>query len=184
MRKTEEELRSQFPSFSFDNFSEILYADKPKEHRDEKWYDKMIEISKGNSTISSIMTIDLYTHKVAGDYDLYYTLRGDIGVKDGKAFYGSFWVDYAGQRYNIYYTGLPFEHESLMISHNGEFVTGWRNEYGVHSPSYKVKELDVDRVRKILKCKDWDDFGVGVQLFRERIAEIFEENTKNYFKIV
>ena len=184
MRKSAEELKNQFPSFNFDNICSVLYGDIPKEHRDDNWRKRMVEMSKDNSTLSNLMAIDLYTQKVAGDYDFYYTLRGDIGVKDGKAFYGTFWVDFGGQRYNIYFTGLPYEYDCLMICHNGEYVTGWRNEYGMHSPSYKIKELDVDRVRKILNCKDWDDFGEGVQLFRNRISEIFEENTQNYFKIV
>lgn len=184
MRKTEAELKLQFPSFTFDDIVSVMYGDKPKERRDEKWHDRMLSIAKDNSTILNLMTIDFYTYKITNGYDFYYTLRGDIGVKDGKAFYGSFWVDFGGQRYNIYFTGLPYEYDCLMICHNGEFVTGWRNEHGMHSPSHKIKLLDTDRVKSILSCKDWDDFGTGVQLFKQRITEVFEENTRNYFKIV
>ena len=183
MRKTEEELREQF-SFTYDNYSEVLYGDVPKEHRDEEWYSKMCDLAEGDDTIANLLAVDMYQWKEHGDHDVYETLRGNIGIKDGIPFYGSFFVDCGCCRYNIYYTGSPYEHNSLHISHNGEFVTGWRNEFGMHSPSIKARELDVDRVRKILSCKDWDDFGEGVQLFRQRITEIFEHNPQNYFNVL
>lgn len=183
MRKPEEELRSQF-SFNYDNFSEILYADKPKEHRNEEWFDRMCKLADKDAITGNILAVDMYLYRKYGDHDFYETLRGNIGVKDGRAFYGSFFVDYKGLRYNIYFTGTPYEHNSLHISHNGEFVTGWRNEYGMHSPSHKIKLLDTDRVKGILSCKDWDDFGTGVQLFKQRITEVFEENTRNHFNIL
>lgn len=192
MRKTEEELREQF-SFTYDNYSEILYGDKPKEHRDEEWYDRICKLTDGSSIISNIFAVPVYQWKKFGDYDVYETLRGEIGVKDGVAFYGSFFVDYRGLRYNIYYTGTPDElvqnlhklnNNSLHISHNGEFVTGWRNECGMHSPSAKVRELDADRVMKILLCDDWKDFGTGVQLFRNKISKVYEDDPRNYFTIL
>jgi hypothetical protein len=183
MRKSEEELRRQF-SFNYDNFSEILYADKPKEHRDEEWFDRMIKLADNDCITANILAVDMYVYRKYGEHYFFETLRGNIGVKDGRAFFGQFFVDYKGLRYNIFFTGLPYERNSLHISHNGEFVTGWRNESGMHSPSHKIKLLDTDRVKGILTCKDWDDFGVGVQLFKERITEVFEENPRNFFNIL
>ena len=176
MRLAEKELRIKYPSFNFDSFQSVFYGDVPKETHDEKWLEHINELSNGNDTTSNIFAVSKSIYYKFGIHDYYYTLKGEIGIKNNVALYGQISIKYSGRVYDFF-----LDHESLTISHNGEYMTGWRNKSGLHSPSRMIKELDPDMIEKIFRSKDWDDFGTGVQIFKETCKRIYDNDKTNYY---
>ena len=71
---------------------------------------------------------------------------------------------------------------SLMICCIGtDKTSGWRNKNGQSSPSLRCKQLDDDKIEKVLSSKWLNDFGYGVQTYINTIKKVYERNKTNYF---
>ena len=189
MRLTETEFLNRYPSFNYyvDPVA-TWYGDKPAEYHNLKWYEESVRIAGDDDTMCNIFAVDWYVYKVIGEHKLYKTLRGNIGIRtdvDGtdEVMYGDFSVKYGGLTYNIYYDNVHGK-DALTIFHNGDCVSGWRNENGQPSPSVRRKKLDDDRILKVFNSKDLDDYGYAVKLYIEKVKSVYNTNKENYYMVV
>lgn len=188
MRKTDEELRTEYPwkSHMFDNIGAVMYGDIPFERHDEEWYKTTMKIAEGNDTISNIFAVDCWIYKMIGSHDVYETEHGNIGIKDDEVIYGDFNIHYDGYVYNTYFNNIYRDNESmkdsLMIQYIGiDKISGWRNKNGQHSFTLRNKKLDNDKIEKILNSKWLNDFGYGVRNYIDTIKKVYESDKTNYF---
>lgn len=171
MRKTKEELLFNNPCWNIEKHDivKVMYGDIP-----------LFKVDGNNKYEDSVK---MYIWRNYGDFYVYRTLRGEIGIKGfDTILYGSHNVTYRGITYSLD-LNLMYGLKSLdILKLSGEKVKGFSNKDGIGSPSNKLRteELDEETIYKILNCKDIEDYGVSVKCFMEKCKQIYELDKENY----
>lgn len=181
-RLSNEELKSQFPSFTYPDIGAVFYGDIPANTVDwnfvEKWGDYI--------TLKFFHT-ELYLWFIYGDYVEYDTLTGKIYIKDGEILWGEHTFSYKGKRIHMVVDKLYGERALYFsyISHTAKGNKWWGNSKNIFcfENPIAVNEIDKYDVEEILDKGD-KDYGVAVSMLYDTAKTLYKENPENKLKEV
>ena len=178
-RLSNEELKSQFPSFTYPDIGAVFYGDIPacivNDEYEKQWgkYDCCV--------------IERYIRSIYGDFECYSTLCGDIYIKDGEILWGEHTFSYKGKRIQMVVDKLYGERALYFryISHTAKDNKWWGNSKNIFSfeNPIAVNEIDKYDVEEILDKGD-KDYGVAVSMLYDTAKTLYKENPENKLKEV
>ena len=178
-RLSNEELKSQFPSFTYPDIGAVFYGDIPacivNDEYEKQWgkYDCCV--------------IERYIRSIYGDFECYSTLCGDIYIKDGEILWGEHAFSYKGKRIHMVVDKLYGERALYFryISHTAKDNKWWGNSKNIFSfeNPIAVNEIDKYDVEEILDKGD-KDYGVAVSMLYDTAKTLYKENPENKLKEV
>ena len=178
-RLSNEELKSQFPSFTYPDIGAVFYGDIPacivNDEYEKQWgkYDCCV--------------IERYIRSIYGDFECYSTLCGDIYIKDGEILWGEHTFSYKGKRIQMVVDKLYGERALYFrhISHTTKGNKWWGNSKNIFSfeNPIAVNEIDKYDVEEILDKGD-KDYGVAVSMLYDTAKTLYKENPENKLKEV
>ena len=178
-RLSNEELKNQFPSFTYPDIGAVFYGDIPacivNDEYEKQWgkYDCCV--------------IERYIRSIYGDFECYSTLCGDIYIKDGEILWGEHTLSYKGKRIQMVVDKLYGERALYFryISHTAKGNKWWGNSKNIFSfeNPIAVNEIDKYDVEEILDKGD-KDYGVAVSMLYDTAKTLYKENPENKLKEV
>lgn len=173
-RLSNEELKKQFPSFTYPDIGAVFYGDIPacivNDEYERQW-------EKYNCC-----AIERYIRSIYGDFDCYSTLSGDIYIKDGEILWGEHTLSYKGLRIQMVVDKLYGERALYFryISHTTKGNKWWGNSKNIFSfeNPITVNEIDKYDVEEILNKGD-KDYGIAVSILYDTAKALYKENPEN-----
>lgn len=179
MRITKEALLERQPwNENVNDIVKVSYGDTPLIRWDEERYQWFKEQT---GTVSNILAADAYIYVNNGAYDIYRTLIGDIRIgENGNVLCGDLTFKKNGKSYTIY-LNFMYGMKGLKIIRYSHVTgnIGFINRDGGIASSRSVKELDEDRIKKVLN-DPLSDYGVAVQKFMDEARKVYSNDPTNY----
>lgn len=173
-RLSNEELKSQFPSFTYPDIGAVFYGDIPacivNDEYEKQWgrYDCCV--------------VERYIRSIYGDFECYSTLCGDIYIKDGEILWGEHTFSYKGKRIQMVVDKLYGERALYFnyIAHTTKGNKWWGNSKNIFSfeNPMTVNEIDKYDVEEILDKGD-KDYGLAVSMLYDTARTLYKENPEN-----
>ena len=185
MRLTNEEILTQFPSWSnhpSGNIQQVRYGDILDCQYTQDSYNRYQ--SETDPHILNICCAEAYIYSQHGAYDIYKTILGNIYIhtETQQVLHGSINIPYRNKPITIH-LNLMYELKALSIlSLRGTGkVKGFCNKDGIGSPAnhLSTEELDIDIIKAVLN-NPMSDYGYGVQKFLQAARELYNEEPYNY----
>ena len=192
MRLTNEEILTQFPSWSnrlsvkdcihhSGNIQQVRYGDIPDCQYIQESYNHYQQ--ETDLHLLNILCANAYIYSQYGAYDTYKTIAGDIYIhtETQRVLYGSINIPYRGKPITCYMNLMYWlEALSLLSLRGTEKVKRWCNKDGQGSPAnhLNTEELDTDIIKSVLN-NPMEDYGYGVQKFMQAARELYAEDPYN-----
>ena len=185
MRLTNEEILTQFPSWSnhpSGNIQQVRYGDIPDCQYTQDSYNRYQ--SETDRHILNIGCANAYIYSQHGTYDIYKTILGDIYIQTStqQILHGSINIPYRNKPITVHLNLMyGFKALSILSLRGIGKVKGFCNKDGQGSPAnhLSTKELDIDIIKSVLN-NPMSDYGYGVQKFLQAARELYKEDPYNY----
>lgn len=185
MRLTNEEILTQFPSWSnhpSGNIQQVRYGDIPDCQYTQNSYNRYQ--SETDRHILNIGCANAYIYSQHGTYDIYKTIAGDIYIQTStqQILHGSINIPYRNKPITVHLNLMyGFKALSLLSLRGTGKVKGWCNKDGQESPAnhLNTEELNIDIIKSVLN-NPMEDYGYGVQKFLQTTRELYNEDPYNY----
>lgn len=176
MRLTNEEILTQFPSWSnhpSGNIQQVRYGDIPDYQYTQESYNRYQQ--KTDPHLLNIFCAEAYIYSQHGAGDIC------INTETQQVLHGLINVPYRNKPITIYLNLMyGLKALSLLSLRGTGKVKGFCNKDGQGSPAnhLNTEELDVDIIKSVLNSP-MEDYGYGVQKFMQAARELYAEDPYN-----
>ena len=178
MRSTREELLKMYPCWNEKRHDIIAvnYGDEPLIRYNQRKYEEYQQLT---GTLANIECLNAYIYSQNGNYDEYRTLVGNVYIaEDGRVLGGDINVKHNGQTVNVI-LNMMYGWKALTILQLSQIVQGFSNKDGQGSPSRYTKEMEPEKIEKVLN-NPMSDYGIAIQKFLQTAREVYAEDTTNH----
>lgn len=184
MRLTNEEILTQFPSWSnhpSGNIQQVRYGDIPDCQYTQESYNRYQQ--ETDPHLLNICCAEAYIYSWHGAFDIYKTIAGDICIntETQQVLHGLINVPYRNKPITIHLNLIyGLKALSLLSLRGTGKVKGFCNKDGIGSPCnhLNTEELDTDIIKSVLN-NPMEDYGYGVQKFMQAARELYAEDPYN-----